>query len=134
MSDLGYNSTHKGDVILCVSSCTVAPTITYICFRARLLMINVKSCYLQYEVAGDQFCGWIVSSLNHMRSGFAFSCCYFETADETSAQLEMYIQEVVLEGHVLTNCMYIILKFLLASIFFTIFLLCDMLNPENILH
>ena len=44
---------------------------------------------------------------------FDFSCCHPETMEEISAQLETYIQEVVLAGHVLSNCMYIIITFYL---------------------
>ena len=51
-----------------------------------------------------------------------------------SAKLETYMQEVVAEGHILTNFMYIIINFLLASIFCHYEYLCDMLNPSNCLH
>ena len=43
----------------------------------------------------------------------------------------MYIQEVVAAVNVLTNCVYIILKFLLASIFCHCDYLC---NTANCLH
>ena len=43
----------------------------------------------------------------------------------------MYIQEVVAAVNVLTNCVYIILKFLLASIFCHCDYLC---NTTNFLH
>ena len=77
---LGYHSTCKGNATLCVSGFTVEPPNTSICLREGWYMVNVKSCYLQYEVAGDQFCVR-VSGLNPVTSDFSVFCCCFETKD-----------------------------------------------------
>ena len=42
---------------------------------------------------------------------FSVSCCYFETKDETDAQLEACIREVVESGNFLICCMCIIIRF-----------------------
>ena len=52
------------------------------------------------------FCGQSVSDLNPVISVFDVSCCYFETMDDNSVELETYIREVVVEWNVLINCMY----------------------------
>ena len=82
-------------------------------------MGNVNSCYLKYGVSRDQFCGWEVSSLNPVTSDITVYCCYFEIKYEISLQLETYIKEVDIAGHVSGDCMYIIIKFLFDNIFVT---------------
>ena len=82
-------------------------------------MGNVNSCYLKYDVSRDQFCGWEVSILNPVTSEIAVYCCYFEIKYEISLQLETYIKEVDIAGHVSGDCMYIIIKFLFDNIFVT---------------
>ena len=75
-----------------------------------------------------------VSVLKPVVSNFSVSCCYFETTDETIVQLEMYIQENFAEGHVLSDCMYIIVQFLPASTFCHYGYLCKTLCPDNFLR
>ena len=69
-----------------------------------------------------------------MKNYFAVSCCYFKTIYETSVQLEAYIRDFDATGHVLTDCMYIIIKFLLAIIFCHYDCLCGTLPPANFLR
>ena len=75
-----------------------------------------------------------MSGHDPMTSYFSVSCCYFETTDEKSTQLETYIIEVVAVGNVLINCIYIILNSFLASIFLHYDYLCGTLHPVNFLH
>ena len=81
MYDLGYYSAHKGTDTLCEYGFTMSPPITYICLCAGWLMGNVRSRYLRYEVAGDQFRGQEMSALNPMTSDFSFYCYYLETTE-----------------------------------------------------
>ena len=78
---------------LYTSGYKVEPNITSICLYEGWLIVNAKSFYLRYKVAGDQFCGRAVSRLNPMTYYFSISCCYFGSTDTISAQLEMYIRE-----------------------------------------
>ena len=134
MSDLISHSACKCAAKFCVSVCTVAPPITSISLLVRWLVGNLKILYLRYKVAGDHFCCRALSVLNPVTYKFSVSCCYYETMYETSVQLETYIREVFPEVHALRICMYIILKFLIASMFCHCDYLCDMLPPSNILH
>ena len=47
-------------------------------FTAPPPFYSVHSRYLQYDVAGDQFCGRLVTVIDTVTSEFSFSCCYFE--------------------------------------------------------
>ena len=51
----------------------------------------------------------------------------FETSDETSTQLEIYIRIIIAEEHDFIDCMYIIVKFYL--IFFHYDYFCETLHP-----
>ena len=55
--NLGSQIYFRVTVTLCTSSCTVELPITSIFLRLGWLMENMKSCYLRYEVSGDQCCG-----------------------------------------------------------------------------
>ena len=77
VSDLGYHITHKGAVKLRASGCKLVPPTISICLHAGWSKVNVKSCYLQYKVAGDQFCGRTVCGLNPMTSDFSVSWLFW---------------------------------------------------------
>ena len=64
IGDLGSHSACKGEHSYSSSGSTVYPTITSICLRAMWSMVNAKNRYLQYEKAGDQNLGQVVSGLN----------------------------------------------------------------------
>lgn len=76
---LGSHSTCKVAVTFFAYGCTVSPPITYICLCGLLLMVNVKSHYLLYEVAVGQFCGLEFTGLNPVTSDFSVSCFYFDS-------------------------------------------------------
>ena len=63
VSDLGSHGTCKGAVTFCASGCKLAPPVTSICLVVGCSMLNMNSCYLWYEVAGDQLCVRSVSGL-----------------------------------------------------------------------
>ena len=49
-------------------------------------MVDVESCYIQYEVVCDQFCSRSLSFLNPVTYVFDVSYCCVETTYEISAQ------------------------------------------------
>ena len=99
LPSLGYHSALKGAAMLCASIWIVAPPITSICIHAGWYILNVNIFYLRYEVSGDTFRVRVISGLNPVTYETYVSCCYFETTDEMSAQLETYLWEVVVEAN-----------------------------------
>ena len=77
ISDLNFHFSYKGAVTFCVSGCTVAPPITYNFLCTGCSVGNVKSCYLRYEVSGDQVCGQAVTVLDPVTSDLYVSHCHF---------------------------------------------------------
>ena len=63
---LGSHSCRKGAITIVSTGCTVSPPMASICLRAGWSMGNVKDRYINYEKAGDQFCGRSVTGISSM--------------------------------------------------------------------
>ncbi len=79
--DLGLHSAWKGACSFAVVGSTVCPPMVLICLRAIWSMGLVKEHYLQFEKAGDQYLGRVVSGLEVNNVSFAISPPYFECGD-----------------------------------------------------
>ena len=62
--DLGSHSARKGASSHACSGTTVSPPMVSICLRAMWSMGHVKERYLQYEKAGNQYLGRVVTGLS----------------------------------------------------------------------
>ena len=92
-------------------------------------MGKMKNRPLRHEVVGDQFCGRAITGINHVASDFSFP--YFLNIDkEGGTQLESYIRDIDAYGRNFSNAMFIILNFLLDSIYFHYKCLCENLHYE----
>eukprot|EP00957_Ditylum_brightwellii_P146996 11191420-Ditylum_brightwellii.AAC.1 len=129
IDELGSHTVCKGSATLCASGCTAVPPITSICLCAGWSMGNAKSHHIQYEVAGDQFCGRAVTGLNHIISDFGISCCYFEGGD--SKDIDEYIQNIIAAGHSLSELMFIVSKYLLVAFLCHYNFLCKTLTQRT---
>ncbi len=76
--DLGSHSARKGACSYASAGSTVCPPMVSICLRAMWSMGSVKERYLQFEKAGDQYLGRVVSGLDVNDVSFATSPPYFE--------------------------------------------------------
>ena len=68
--DFGTHSIRKGAAIFVSTGCTVSPPMASICLRACWTLGGVHK--VQYEKAGDQFIGRMVSGLPVLRKQFDF--------------------------------------------------------------
>jgi len=76
--DLGSHSACKGVCSFASAGSTVSPPMVSICLRAMWSMGSIKERYLQFEKAGDQYLGRVVSGLDVNDVSFAVSPPYFE--------------------------------------------------------
>jgi hypothetical protein len=82
LGDLGSHSTWKGASSYASAGSTVCLPMVSICLHAMWCMGSVKERYLQYEKAGDQYLGRVVSGLDVNSIAFAMSPPFFDTADK----------------------------------------------------
>jgi hypothetical protein len=75
--DLGLHSARKGASSHASSSTTVYPPMVSICLCAMWSMGHVKEPYLQFEKAGDQYLGRVVTELDVNDVLFAVSPPFF---------------------------------------------------------
>ena len=80
VKDVGSHSIRKGAVTYVSSSATCSPPQVATNIRAGWTMGVVQDTYLQYEAAGDQYVGRVVSRLPICSSKFSilspqFDCC-----------------------------------------------------------
>jgi hypothetical protein len=80
-SNLGLHSAQKGLCSFAAAGSTVCPPMVSICLQAMWSMGSVKECYLQFEKAGDQYLGRVVSGLDINDVSFAILLPYFECGD-----------------------------------------------------
>ena len=76
-------------------------------------LLNGRVLYLQYEVAGDQCCVGEKNGLDILPSYFSVSFCYFGLDKQINDKLNTNLKYVVLEGRVVSDTTFIILKFYL---------------------
>ena len=124
--ELGSHSVRKGSASRCAAGCTVSPPMASICLRAGWSMGPVKERYIHYEKAGDQFLGRAVTGLDISSDEFSVSPCYFdfsEIKDEEerkrlSDDIEFTIRNYLSNGNVLEPYVYLICKYMYASLCF----------------
>jgi hypothetical protein len=114
--DLGSHSARKGACSYASAGTTVSPPIVSICLRAMWSMGQVKERYLQYEKAGDQYLGRVVSGLDVNSVTFAVSPPFFDVDDETRVQIEALIKSYVVGGKLLPAGVYQIFHYCFASL------------------
>ena len=124
--ELGSHSVRKGSASRCAAGCTVSPPMASICLRAGWSMGPVKERYIHYEKAGDQFLGRAVTGLDISSEDFTVSPCYFdfseikeeEERDRISADIEFSIRNYLSNGRVLQPYVFLICRYLYASLCF----------------
>jgi hypothetical protein len=129
--DLGSHSARKGACSYASAGTTVSPPIVSICLRAMWSMGQVKERYLQYEKAGDQYLGRVVSGLDVNSVAFAVSPPFFDVGDETRVQLEALIKSYLVGGKHLPAGVYQIFYYSFASLCYHYDFLVSTLHQKN---
>ncbi len=114
--DLGSHSARKGACSFASAGTTVSPQIVSICLRAMRSMGQVKERYLQYEKAGDQYLGRVVSGLDVNSVAFAVSPPFFDVGDTMRLQLEALIKSYLVGGKHLPAGVYQTFYYSFASL------------------
>jgi len=96
--DLGSHSACKGVCSFASAGSTVSPPMVSICLRAMWSMGSVKECYLQFEKAGDQYLGRVVSGLDVNDVSFAVSPPYFECDGDVKENILTLIKDFTVGG------------------------------------
>ncbi len=74
----------------------------------------VKECYLQFEKAGDQYLGWVVSGLEVNDVSFAISPPYFkcgDNEDDIKEKILNLLKEFTVGGHGIRSEIFQLLYF-----------------------
>jgi hypothetical protein len=79
--NLGLHSARKGACSFAAAGSIVCPPMVSICLWAMWSMGSEKERYLQFEKAGDQYLGLVVSGLDVNDVSFAISPPNFECCD-----------------------------------------------------
>ena len=116
--DLGSHSARKGASSFASAGSTVSPPMVSICLRAMWSMGPVKERYLQYEKAGDQYLGRVVSGLDVNDVSFAVSPPYFESgiADDVSENINNLLKAFTVGGGNLSGEIFQVLYFCFVSL------------------
>ena len=116
--DLGSHSARKGASSFASAGSTVSPPMVSICLRAMWSMGPVKERYLQYEKAGDQYLGRVVSGLDVNDVSFAASPPYFESGpeDDVRGNVNDILKAFTVGGGNLSGEVYRVLYFCFASL------------------
>jgi len=103
--DLGSHSARKGSCSYASAGSTVSPPMVSICLRAMWSMGPVNERYLQYEKAGNQYLGRVVSGLNVNDVSFAISPPYFESGlvDDVYENVHCLLRDFTMGGHTITG-------------------------------
>lgn len=129
--DLGLHSARKGACSFASAGTTVSPPIVSICLRAMWSMGQVNEQYLQYEKAGDQYLGRVVSGLDVNSVSFAISSPFFDVENEMRAQIEALIKSYLVGGEYLPAGVYHIFYFCFASLCYHFEFLTSTLHRKN---
>ncbi len=100
--DLGSHSAWKGAYSFAAVGSTVCPPMVSICLQAMWSMGSVKERYLQFEKAGNQYLGRVVSGLDVNDVSFAILPPYFECGDNEGDMREKIftlLKEFTVGGH-----------------------------------
>ena len=116
--DLGSHSARKGSCSYASAGSTVSPPMVSICLRAMWSMGPVKERYLQYEKAGDQYLGRVVSGLDVNDVSFAISPPYFESGlvDDVYENVHCLLRDFTVGGHTITGEIFHLLYYCFASL------------------
>jgi len=117
--DLGSHSARKGASSFASAGSTVSPPMVSICLRAMWSMGPVKERYLQYEKAGDQYLGRVVSGLDVNNVSFAVSPPYFENdgiEDDVTEKINILLKSFTVGGDNLSGDVFRVLYFCFASL------------------
>lgn len=132
--DLGSHSARKGSCSLASTGTTVSPPMVSICLRAMWSMGSVKERYLQYEKAGDQYLGRVVSGLNVNGVSFAVSPPYFENDgynDDVREKVYQLLKDYMVEGHSIKGEVLHLLYYCFASLCYHYDFLVEILPKRN---
>jgi hypothetical protein len=105
-----------------------------ICLRAMWSMGFVKERYLQFEKAGDQYLGRVVSGLDINDVSFAVLPPYFKCGDSEADMREKIftlLKEFTVGGHVLRGEIFQLLYFCFASLCYHFNFLVEILPKQN---
>ena len=110
----------------------MCPPMVSICLRAMWSIGSVKEHYLQYEKAGDQYLGRVVTGLEVNDVSFAVSPPYFECAsgDEKERILTL-VTEFTVGGHALRGEIFQLQYFCFASLCYHFEFLGTVLHRRN---
>ena len=131
--DLGSHSARKGASSHACAGTTVSPPIVSICLRAMWSLGHVKERYLQYEKAGDQYLGRVVSGLDVNDVSFAVSPPFFdfEPGDGFAEIIYSLMREYMVCGDRVPASVHHIFLFCFASLCFHFDYLAGVLHPMN---
>ena len=134
--DLGSHSTRKGACSLAASGSTVSPPIVSICLRAMWSMGGIKERYLHFENAGDQYLGRVVAGLDCNEYLFAVSPPYFDLStvaneEETEKTIDELVARYLVGGNVCPPRLFVIFRYLFASLCYHSEFLSKKLHPKN---
>ena len=132
--DLGSHSARKGACSFAAAGSTVCPPMVSICLRAMWSMGSVKERYLQFEKAGDQYLGRVVSGLDVNDVSFAISPPYFECGDnedDVREEILTLLKEFTVGGHGIRGEIFQLLYFCFASLCYHFDFLVEVLPKRN---
>jgi len=132
--DLGSHSARKGACSFAAAGSTVCPPMVSICLRAMWSMGSVKERYLQFEKAGDQYLGRVVSGLDVNDVSFAISPPYFECCeneDDVREKILTLLKEFTVGGHGIRGEIFQLLYFCFASLCYHFDFLVEVLPKQN---
>ena len=116
--DLGSHSARKGASSFASAGSTVSPPMVSICLRAMWSMGPVKERYLQYEKAGDQYLGRVVSGLDVNNVSFAVSPPHFESGpeDDVREKVNILLRDFTVGGDNISGEVFQVLYYCFASL------------------
>ena len=129
--DLGSHSARKGACSFASAGSTVSPPMVSICLRAMWSMGSVKERYLQFEKAGDQYLGRVVSGLDVNDVSFAVSPPYFECDGDVKENIFTLIKDFTVGGHGIRGEIFQMLYFCFASLCYHFDFLVQVLPQRN---
>jgi len=94
-------------------------------------MGSVKERYLQFEKAGDQYLGRVVSGLDVNDVSFAVSPPYFECDGDVKEKILTLLKDFTVVGHGIRGEIFQMLYFCFASLCYHFDLLVTVLQKQN---
>ena len=116
--DLGSHSARKGASSFASAGSTVSPPMVSICLQAMWSMGPVKERYLQYEKAGDQYLGRVVSGLDVNNVSCAISPPHFESGpeDDVCKKVNILFRDFTVGGDNISGEVFQVLYYCFASL------------------